>query len=423
MRLIRFEPYDGSVTFTFPKYDISLADGRAEARSNFQMTPRGGFDPHGNDDAVHRPFDIVVDFDQIETDAVSLQTAKDATKGLFGKRGKLYAEPYNTGTEPTWQRTERWIDARVAQTPFERLIENYHYQPMALVFEIERLPWHGLPRPKWQFDESYSEVTLSTYNAVFDGSQFWDAGGFTNPLISSPHAHQSNLTNNNGNAAVTNIIFVLVAGGADITHLEIESDSGAHLVFSDTILKGTALVIDTHNLTVENDGVNAYDRAKFNFGTNHAIADWFVMNPGANAITVTFAGGIDDIITNGGFESGFSGGVGIGWTKNGTAEIVEENIDQRTGAKAQSIFKVDSAANSLQQNLTVAVGDSLAVTIWSKRIFGSGGHGGQLRVGGRADIDARRWRLYGVHLYIYRDDDQRVYPDLRDGCWHTHFAG
>lgn len=372
MRLLRFEPYDGSATFTFPVYDISIADGRAEARSNFQMTPRGGFDPHGNDNAVHRPFDIVVDFDQIETDSVSLQTAKDATKAVFSKRGKLYAEPYNVGTEPTWQRTERWIDARCVVTPFERLIENYHFQPMALVFEVERLPWHGLPRPKWQFDESYSESTLTTYNAIFDATLFWDAGGFTNPLITSPHTQQAHLTVNNGNAAVTDISLVLVAGGADVTDLEIESDSGAHLVFNGTILAGTTLVIDTHNLTVEIDGVNAYNTADFGFGPNHAIADWFVMKPGANAVTVRWTGGTDDLITNGGFEDGFSGGLGVGWTKNGTPEIVEENIDQRTGAKAQSIRIVDSAAESLQQSFTVAVGDSLKVTIWSKRIFGTG---------------------------------------------------
>ena len=373
MRLLRFEPYDGSATFTFPAYDISIADGRAEARSNFQMTPRGGFDPHGNNDAVHRPFDIVVDFDQIETDAVSLQTAKDATKGLFGKRGKLYAEPYNTGTEPTWQRTERWIDARCVQTPFERLIENYHYQPMALVFEVERLPWHGLPRPIWQFDESYDEGNLTTYNVAFDSTWEWDGGGFTNDMVLSPQLYQSGLANNRGNYPVTDAVFTIVAGGAAITHLEIEG-GGFHLIFKDSIQPGTALVIDCNNLTVENDGVNAYTAAAFELGANHTVEGWCHFAPGETTVTITWVGGTEDLLAtqNGGFEAPYTSGLANGWTKTGTPTVAEVTSGVIEGLSAQSISNTNDATDSIKNPITVAVGDVLTYVVRAKRTSGTG---------------------------------------------------
>lgn len=374
MRLLRFEPYDtNAATFTFPAYDISLSDGRAEARSNFQMTPRGGFDPHGNDDAVHRPFDIIVDFDQIETTAVALQTAKDATKALFGKRGKLYAEPYNVGTEPTWQRTERWIDARCVQTPYERLIENYHYQPMALVFEVERLPWHGLPRPIWQFDEGFDETTLLPTTVVWDGNTEWDGGGFTQDMVLSPQLYQSGLANNRGNFPVTDAVFTVIAGGAAITHLEIEG-GGAHLIFKDTIAAGKALVIDCGNLTVENDGVNAYTTAAFELGANHAIDTWCRFAPGETTITITWTGGTEDLLVdqNGGFEAPYASGLANGWTKTGSPTVAEVTSGVAEGSSAQSITNTDEATDSIKNTVAVNAGDVLTYVVKAKRTAGTG---------------------------------------------------
>lgn len=375
MRLTKFAPYDTNVsTFTFPKYDVLAHMGRAEARSNFQMTPSGGFDPHGNDDAVARPFDIVVDFEQIETTAVALQAKKDETLSIFRKRGKLYAEPYNTGAEANYLRVERWIDARCIQTPYDRLVENYHYQGFAYVFEVEKLPWHGLPRPIWQFDESYNESNLESYNVSFDSTWEWDGSGFTVPLIASPQQYQSGLANNNGNYPATDILFVVIAGGTDITRLEIEGNGG-HLIFLDTISAGTALEINTENLTVVNNGVNAFTREAFQFGANHTIDDWFRMDPGENTITATFTGGVAEMLFNGDFEQGYTSELGNGWTKNGVIEVFHEDINVHQGSLAQSIFNANGAANSIQQDFTVESGDSLGLTLWANRIAGSGNLG------------------------------------------------
>jgi hypothetical protein len=94
---------------------------------------------------------------------------------------------------------------------------------------------------------------------------------------------------NDGDATVLGAVVTVTAGSADITALEIESDSGAHLTYDGTIEDGEALVVDCGALSVKNDGSSAY--ADFALGANHTARYWLPLPTGDTDLTVTWTGG------------------------------------------------------------------------------------------------------------------------------------
>ncbi len=309
MRLVRFEPYGNRPVFAFPKFDIRIEYGRAEANSNLRITSAGPHDPYGRAEATTQPFPMIVSFEHIEATPPELQMMIDATKGLGGLRGKLVAQPYTDESQENYLRAERWIDARCIQTPYDRELTNYLFQPLDLVFMVERMPWHGLLYDIWHFDRYFNEISLKYDSKFYDLTTRWDVGGFSEPMNQNPFQYNPTVPNrprhaNHGNATIDDAVITVIAGSADITRLEI-TGHGAHLIFLETIKKGTGMQIDAYTRTVQNDSVNAYGRGRFELGPNHRLAGWIAVPPGPLDFTVTFEGGGTDALFAVAWEDGW----------------------------------------------------------------------------------------------------------------------
>lgn len=169
---------------------------------------------------------------------------------------------------------------------------------------VERMPWHGLKYDIWHFDRYFNEVALRYDTKIYEGRTRWDVGGFSEPMNRNPFRYfRSNLVNH-GNATIDDAVITVIAGSADITRLEI-TGHGAHLIFLETIKKGTGMQIDAYARTVQNDGVNAYGRGRFELGPNHRLRGWIEVPPGPLDFTATFNGGGTDALFAVAWEDGW----------------------------------------------------------------------------------------------------------------------
>lgn len=83
---------------------------------------------------------------------------------------------------------------------------------------------------------------------------------------------------------------ITITATNNITAVTITLGSHTSFTFSDTVLAGNDLVIDTGELSVTNDGVDAYDGFDLNIPT-HAIDGWLILESGTNNLVVTVTGG------------------------------------------------------------------------------------------------------------------------------------
>lgn len=83
---------------------------------------------------------------------------------------------------------------------------------------------------------------------------------------------------------------------------------------------------------------------------------------------------IPNLITNGGFEGTYSGGVAPGWTANGSPGAVE-SADENTGAKAQEGTTINSTnSNFIYQTLTVVASTWYMMSAYVKWVSGGAGY-------------------------------------------------
>ncbi len=312
MRLVRFEPYGNHPVFEFPRWDIRIEYGRAEANPNLRITPGGAHDPYGRAEVPAQPFNMIVSFEQIAQTSPELQHMVDATKGLRGLKGMLFAQPYFEESQPVHEKAERKIEARCIQTPYDRELSNYLFQPMDLVFLAAGRFWRGVRYDIWHFD-GFFDPTLNRQHAIhYDTGHRWDVGGYTETMDRNPFRYNpfNPITPdkvrhaNHGNGTIDDAVITVIAGSADITRLEIQGH-GAHLLFLETIKAGTGLEIDAYTRTVLNDGNNAYGRGRFELGPEHRLNGWIEIPPGILDFTVTFTGGGTDSLFAVAWEDGY----------------------------------------------------------------------------------------------------------------------
>ena len=80
----------------------------------------------------------------------------------------------------------------------------------------------------------------------------------------------------------------------------------------------------------------------------------------------------DEVITNGDFESGFTGGLGDGWTlSRGNAS--DETIDFHGGAHAQELTNPAGNTGIITQQKALVSGRTYRLSFWAKKSKGTGG--------------------------------------------------
>jgi len=194
---------------------------------------------------------------------------------LRGKRDKLYRR--------TASGDIHWQYARLVEVTAQRSHEQTKYktiQDLTLRFATQEAFWRGDLGGTWYFDDGeYFDSGLS-----FDSGQEY-------PLTSSPATFTVSIgeSDDAGRAAIRAVRMTVNAGSADITALTIARTGGESLTFGGTIAAGTSLVIDCGTMQVLNNDVDAYDDLALSLTAD--MAAWFTLQPGDNAITVTFTGG------------------------------------------------------------------------------------------------------------------------------------
>jgi hypothetical protein len=183
-----------------------------------------------------------------------LQTALDALKALRGVTAALVRE---VGVDDPFYELapEQWCWARLLQTQSTREVKNGLWLEVQIDFEITS-SWRGVHRS----DDYALTAAVSTL-----------------------------LVPNLGSAPVSEIILTLTAH-ADITQVDITASAEIALRYTDTIRAGTALVLDTGILSIQNAGADAYD-AHFQLLDTHTLDEWLLLRSPATILTVTLGGG------------------------------------------------------------------------------------------------------------------------------------
>ena len=198
----------------------------------------------------------------------ALRTSYNALRAKIGRRDRLWrkwdAEYYE------------WCWARLLNITARRTTRNMLHQEVDLQFMQVSPHWYGQHHGGgWTLDSG----------VLFDTGYLLDETGWQ-----SIAAGATNITvTNNGNRTVTNAVVTVKAGSANITALTVSVSGISQLQYSGAIVAGKQLVIDCGDLSVTNDGADAY--ADFAIATNHTIDDWLRLEPGTNTVAIVITGG------------------------------------------------------------------------------------------------------------------------------------
>lgn len=268
MRLTQFGTYVLPLFNKRDRFDTGDA-------GNAALSIVGGtaYDGLRDDDATEGQHTVSTSYEIIASTATAVQTGRDAVRALLGKKRLLWA------TMPDG--TLRHAKARVARVRMERRIEYIYYQPVELTFDIDGIGWngeaHGAP---WYLDEGeHFDDGLS-----LDMLDQWMPTG--SPLTATAV--------NGGNRAVSDVTLTVTAGTSTISNIRLVCGS-VDWTWTGTVAVGKALIIDCGRKSVTNNNANAYNTFALNAG--HTVADWLVLEPGNNTVTITYTGNATDNAT------------------------------------------------------------------------------------------------------------------------------
>ena len=245
--------------------------GTGPAHSGLVTLPDGSaFDALGTATSKRVPWQLSVEGAVVAASDAALNTAASALYALVGQSDYLYRTP-DGGTANSQQ-----MRARCLRVDFARDVRHRLWAQPTLLFEAQEPVWSGTA-------DVTTVGTLST------------GGTLT--------------ITNAGNAIVRNPVVTVVASGAAITSLQIQSQATGyetHLCYgtaygtgtSDgTLANGGTLTIDCGAYSVTNNGTAAYSR--FELGYGHLTDTWAKLRPaGAGTqFVATFNGGASVIVT------------------------------------------------------------------------------------------------------------------------------
>ena len=194
---------------------------------------------------------------------------------LRGRRDQLYRR--------TASGDIHWMYARLIEVTAQRTYEQTKYgtlQDLSLRFVTQEAFWRGDLGGTWYFDSAKS----------FDSGLAFDSGQeyplTTNPTLITVAV---GTISDAGRAAIRSVRMVLHAGSVGMSAVTIARASGESITFGGTITANTTLVIDCGTMQVLNNGADAYDN--LTLSPTADMAAWFSLQPGDNAITVSFTGG------------------------------------------------------------------------------------------------------------------------------------
>jgi len=244
--------------------------------ANIVLPGGGTFNVKGTDQALPSGHTIAVRGIYKTTSEALLQARIDDIRSWIGKRSRLWLVCADD--------TVRWRYARLLTAPLKHLAQGYgrFQQLMELTFELDDMLWYG--------EDATATVTV----------------------LGTP---QTTDVENEGDQVVRDITITVTAVLGDIDELDIDNARTGHvskITFSGTIAEDDSLVIDLGEMTVKNDGVDAWndlDRA-----SGHTINELLRLAPGDNALTIDVHRTVGaEMVTNGAFATDING-----WTNDGT---------------------------------------------------------------------------------------------------------
>lgn len=200
--------------------------------------------------------------------AAALQTLVDDMREYIGKYDKLWMYCGDT--------TQRWRYARLLDASMESDPNQFHgfWQPMELIFELDDMLWYG--------------DTINSDTITLDASP------------------KEGTINNAGKQVVRDITITVTAQGSAITQCDIANAATGYVTdmrFLGSLAATKALVIDCGEMTVKNDGTDAWD--DWDRQATHTRNEWLCLVSGNNIITVTRTGGDNTSTCHLGFYDGF----------------------------------------------------------------------------------------------------------------------
>lgn len=265
-------------TVSLEHYNQMDAIGSGPTPTAYQVLPDGGAVDLFGDQQKH-PGTVE------RTKSIRLKAATDAAlKALYyqllalrGKRDRLYRTSVDGNIE--------WCYARLMEVSATRdyQLARYHtLQDVELRFVTQEAFWHGDETGGF-FDDG----------GVFDDGGYFDTGTIEN-LDTSPETFNLVVGSDAGQAPIRSMTITVYADDAPITTITISRTNGESLTFSGTIAADESLIIDTGIMQVLNGGEDAYDDLVL--APDADMASWFTLEPGTNAITVTYTGGGTDAV-------------------------------------------------------------------------------------------------------------------------------
>lgn len=195
-------------------------------------------------------------------------------RALRGKRDRLYRK--------TAQNNTHWQYARLVEVSAKRDYANARFkrfQDVDLRFATQEVFWRGTAVGRF----------LDTGN-VLDSGAFLDTG-LSQSITSNPT--NFNVTcgtaSDPGRAPVKAMTLTINPGNATMSNIIIQRTGGEKLTYAGTLAANELLVIDTGALQVSRGGVDAYSGMVFQPAAD--MAAWFTLQPGVNALSVSYTGG------------------------------------------------------------------------------------------------------------------------------------
>lgn len=250
-----------------PEYDYTNpATGSGPTASTATKLGSGGyFDALGSERApLDLPYDLPFRGVVVEDTAAAFAARMKRLRGLRGKVNRLVRELEDGTTQ--------WCEAKCLRVSADGEAGKALAQELAIDFEV-RSPWYGaLHGASWYLGEG---------PYLGDGHVLGYAELHT--LDASP---KTITLTNGGEGQVRAVRITVTAGDAGVTALRLAcSATDCEWDFTQTIAAGKSLVVDCGAWTVQNDSVDAWNDLRTT--ANHTRAEWLLLQPGDNTITVT----------------------------------------------------------------------------------------------------------------------------------------
>lgn len=270
-RLIRF----GVTDLEYRNQIDTIGTGPTPA-SYFNLPEGGAIDGFGSADKNPGMVERVKQMQLSASTDLGLANLFYGLMALRGKRDKLYRR--------TSQGDYHWQYARLTEIIASRDYQLTRYQwiqDVELHFACQDAFWRGRNRHSWtlnsgvRLNSGYSLNPLPVY-----------------ALTTSPAAITVTVgaTTDAGRAAVRSMQIIVSAGASAMSDVTIARTGGESLTYAGTIPSGGQLIINTGTMQVSCTGVSgAYVNLTFTPAAD--MAAWFTLQPGSNAITITYTGG------------------------------------------------------------------------------------------------------------------------------------